>query len=178
MSLWWFFTSIPRAVLREEVFLCPQRCREESFMGKDIQNEATVGPQGCDYPHSKLTPEKSTRSDPPLFPLFLIQPLWLDVTSYGNFTFQRMIQIYREKPKGLWQSQIYCHHPVHEPKNSFTAMTHIPDRVLMRSVIWYHKSLQIMNNNRCGKGRKSGGSLQKCKISSWQTGEKWGGETV
>lgn len=27
-------------------------------MGKDIQKEATVGHQGCDYPHSKLIKHK------------------------------------------------------------------------------------------------------------------------
>lgn len=69
----------------------------------------------------------------------------------------------QEKAKGaLTKSNKYtaitpCRRP---GPHSWPAVTHIPDRILTRSVIWSPRSLQIMNNNKWAerKGRGLDGS--------------------
>jgi hypothetical protein len=132
----WHFESIPRAVFRVEVFLCPQRCKEESIMCKVIQKEATAGPQGCDYPSGRLTQAKSTPSGPPLSPLIHIQPpvvrchfMWdFDLSEYDSDT-QRKAKGALTKSNTLSSPSIGAHILVHShdsrPRQSFNEVGYL-----------------------------------------------------
>lgn len=96
-----------------------------------IHKEATVVTQGWDHPLVILTPAQGTHSDPSLH----ILPTVVRHHFMWEFHLSEYDSEYREKPKGLCQSQIYCHHLVHEPRSSLMVVTHIPDRILTRLVI-------------------------------------------
>lgn len=157
----WTSESTPRAVSTTEVFLCSHRCKEESPRPRAMQKEATIVPQGCDHPPIILTPARGTHSDPPLIPSLHILPTVVRCHCTWEFHLSEYDSEYRKKPKGLWQSQINILSSPRAGAQVLThAVTHIPDRILTRSVIWSPRSLHIMNNNKWAerKGRGLGGS--------------------